>query len=73
MFARQKGQAAVSRKLAIVRDRVTVDAQKKIRQAERVLGNTVSVSTSAKKTVREAERVARESSKVCKAGVQPRG
>ncbi|CAM5163729.1 unnamed protein product [Eretmochelys imbricata] len=63
VFARQKGQAAVSRKLAIVRDRVTVDAQKKIRQAERVLGNTVSVSTSAKKTVREAERVARESSK----------
>ncbi|XP_073170381.1 laminin subunit gamma-3 isoform X2 [Lepidochelys kempii] len=63
VFARQKGQAAVSRKLAIVRDRVTVDAQKKIRQAERVLGNTVSVSTSAKKTVREAERVAKESSK----------
>ncbi|XP_044848953.1 laminin subunit gamma-3 [Mauremys mutica] len=63
VFVRQKGQAAVSRKLAIVRDRVIVDAQKKIRQAERMLGNTVSVSTAAKKTVREAEGVARESSK----------
>uniref|UniRef100_A0A8C3PCE1 Laminin subunit gamma-3 n=1 Tax=Chrysemys picta bellii TaxID=8478 RepID=A0A8C3PCE1_CHRPI len=68
VFVRQKGQAAVRRKLAIVRDRVIVDAQKKIRQAERMLGNTVSVSTAAKKTVREAEGVARESSKVCKAG-----
>uniref|UniRef100_A0A8C0GGQ0 Laminin subunit gamma-3 n=1 Tax=Chelonoidis abingdonii TaxID=106734 RepID=A0A8C0GGQ0_CHEAB len=68
VFVRQKGQAAVSRKLVIVRDRMIVDAQKKIRQAERMLGNTVSVSTTAKKTVREAEQVARESSKVCKAG-----
>uniref|UniRef100_A0A8C3TBV3 Laminin subunit gamma-3 n=1 Tax=Chelydra serpentina TaxID=8475 RepID=A0A8C3TBV3_CHESE len=68
VFVRQKGQAALSRKLAIVRDRVIVDAQKKVRQAERMLGNTVSVSTAAKKMVREAEGVARESSKVCKAG-----
>uniref|UniRef100_A0A452IMF2 Laminin subunit gamma-3 n=1 Tax=Gopherus agassizii TaxID=38772 RepID=A0A452IMF2_9SAUR len=63
MFVRQKGQAAMSRKLVIVRDRMIVDAQKKIRQAERMLGNTVSVSTTAKKTVKEAEQVARESSK----------
>uniref|UniRef100_A0A8C4VW64 Laminin subunit gamma-3 n=1 Tax=Gopherus evgoodei TaxID=1825980 RepID=A0A8C4VW64_9SAUR len=68
MFVRQKGQATVSRKLVIVRDRMIVDAQKKIKQAERMLGNTVSVSTAAKKTVKEAEQVARESSKVCKAG-----
>ncbi|XP_067398048.1 laminin subunit gamma-3 [Emydura macquarii macquarii] len=60
---RQKGQAAVSGRLAIARDRVIVDAQKKIKQAERMLRNTVSVSTAAKKTAGEAEGVARESSK----------
>ncbi|XP_024048677.2 laminin subunit gamma-3 [Terrapene carolina triunguis] len=70
VFVHQKGQAAVSRKLAIVRDRVIVDAQKKIRQAERMLGNTVSVSTAAKKTVREAEGVARESSKRSQAALR---
>ncbi|XP_074871196.1 laminin subunit gamma-3 [Carettochelys insculpta] len=63
MFVHQKGQAAVRRKLAILRDRVLLDAQKKIRQAERMLGNSVSVSTAAKKTVREADGVARENAK----------
>lgn len=63
VLVRQKGQAAVRRRLAVVRDRVVGDAQKKIRQAERMLGNSATVSAAAKRTVREAERVAGESSK----------
>uniref|UniRef100_A0A8D0H9C7 Laminin subunit gamma-3 n=1 Tax=Sphenodon punctatus TaxID=8508 RepID=A0A8D0H9C7_SPHPU len=60
-FVRQKGQAAVRRKMGIVRDRAIGDAQKKTKQAERILGNATSVSTMAKKTGHEAERIARES------------
>ncbi|XP_075762037.1 laminin subunit gamma-3 isoform X1 [Pelodiscus sinensis] len=63
VLVRQKGQAAVRRRLAVVRDRVVGDAQKKIRQAERMLGNSATVSAAAKRMVREAERVAGESSK----------
>lgn len=47
-----------------MRDRTMVEAQKKIKQAEKMLGNSLSVSSTARKKAGEAERVAAESSKV---------
>lgn len=47
-----------------MRDRTMVEAQKKIKQAEKMLGNSLSVSTAAKGTAGEAKQVAGESAKV---------
>lgn len=60
----RKGRAALSRRMALVRDRVMVEAQRKIKQAEKMLGNSVSTSTTAQRTAREAEQVSAESAKV---------
>uniref|UniRef100_A0A7M4FT88 Laminin subunit gamma 3 n=1 Tax=Crocodylus porosus TaxID=8502 RepID=A0A7M4FT88_CROPO len=62
-LVRQKSQATLSRKMAVVRDRAITDAQRKTKQAERMLGNAPSVSAMAKKTVKEVEIVTRESTK----------
>lgn len=63
-LVRQKSQAILSRKMAMVQDRAITDAQRKTKQAERMLGNAPSVSSMTKKTVKEVERVTRESTKV---------
>uniref|UniRef100_A0A493T5K2 Laminin subunit gamma 3 n=1 Tax=Anas platyrhynchos platyrhynchos TaxID=8840 RepID=A0A493T5K2_ANAPP len=63
VLGHRKGQAALSRRMAHVRDRTMVDAQKKIKQAEKMLGNSLSVSTAARRTAGEAEQVAGESTK----------
>uniref|UniRef100_A0A663N0S4 Laminin subunit gamma 3 n=1 Tax=Athene cunicularia TaxID=194338 RepID=A0A663N0S4_ATHCN len=64
VLGHRKGQAALSRKMALVRDRTMVEAQRKIKQAEKTLGNSLSISTAAQRTAREAERVSGESAKV---------
>ncbi|NXE09516.1 LAMC3 protein, partial [Lophotis ruficrista] len=70
VLGHQKGQAALSRRMALVRDRVMVEAQRKIKQAEKTLGNSLSISTTAKRTAREAERVSGESTKRAQAVLQ---
>lgn len=64
VLGHRKGQAALSRRTALVRDRTMVEAQKKIKQAEKMLGNSLSVSSTARRTAGEAEQVAGESAKV---------
>uniref|UniRef100_A0A8D0KSP3 Laminin subunit gamma 3 n=1 Tax=Strix occidentalis caurina TaxID=311401 RepID=A0A8D0KSP3_STROC len=64
VLGHRKGQAALSRKMALVRDRTMVEAQRKIKQAEKMLGNSLSISTAAQRTAGEAERVSGESAKV---------
>ncbi|NWI11131.1 LAMC3 protein, partial [Crypturellus soui] len=59
----RKGQAALSRRMALVQDRTMVEAQRKTKQAEKMLGNSLSVSTAARRTAGEAEQVAVESAK----------
>ncbi|XP_068512887.1 laminin subunit gamma-3 isoform X2 [Anas acuta] len=63
VLGHRKGQAALSRRMAHVQDRTMVEAQKKIKQAEKMLGNSLSVSTAAKGTAGEAKQVAGESAK----------
>ncbi|XP_010224857.1 PREDICTED: laminin subunit gamma-3-like [Tinamus guttatus] len=66
----RKGQAALSRRMALVRDRTMVEAQRKTKQAEKMLGNSLSISTTARKTAREAEQVAVESAERAQAVLQ---
>ncbi|XP_012576653.1 PREDICTED: laminin subunit gamma-3 [Condylura cristata] len=66
-FPRPKDQAVLSRKAGTVRDRLLADAEKKTKQAERMLGNAASVSSSAEKKGREAELLAKGSAKLAKA------
>ncbi|XP_061460229.1 laminin subunit gamma-3 [Rhineura floridana] len=61
--ARHKGQSPTNRKMAAVRDRAIVDAQRKIRQARRVLGSSLSVSAEARKTASDVESVTKEGAK----------
>ncbi|XP_068771115.1 laminin subunit gamma-3 [Struthio camelus] len=63
VLGRRKGQAALSRRMALVRDRTMVDAQKKTKQAEKMLGSSLSVSTTARRMAGEAEQVASQSAK----------
>ncbi|XP_066837050.1 laminin subunit gamma-3 isoform X1 [Anser cygnoides] len=70
VLGHRKGQAALSRRTALVRDRTMVEAQKKIKQAEKMLGNSLSVSTTARRTAGEAEQVAGESAKRAQAVLQ---
>ncbi|KFO92517.1 Laminin subunit gamma-3, partial [Buceros rhinoceros silvestris] len=66
----RKGRAALSRRMALVRDRTMVEAQRKIKQAEKMLENSVSTSTAAQRTAREAEQVSGESAKRAQAVLQ---
>ncbi|XP_067164993.1 laminin subunit gamma-3 [Apteryx mantelli] len=63
VLGHRKGQAALSRRMALVRDRTMVEAQRKTKQAEKMLGNSLSVSTTARRTAGEAKQVAGESAK----------
>uniref|UniRef100_A0A8C3KAX5 Laminin subunit gamma 3 n=1 Tax=Calidris pygmaea TaxID=425635 RepID=A0A8C3KAX5_9CHAR len=64
VLGHRKGQAALRRRMALVRDRAMAEAQRKIKQAERTLGNSLSISTTARRTAGEAEQVSGESAKV---------
>ncbi|KAF4789172.1 Laminin subunit gamma-3 [Turdus rufiventris] len=70
VLGHRKSQAALRRKMATVRDRVMVDAQRKIKQAEKTLGNSLSISTTAQRTAGEAEKVSEESAKRARAVLQ---
>lgn len=63
------------RKAGVVRGRLLADAKKKTKQAERMLGNAASVSSSAAEKGKEAELLAKSSAKVRdadgRAGVSP--
>lgn len=63
-FPRPKDQAALRRKAGTVRGRLLEDSRKKTKQAERMLGNAASVSSSATKKAKEAELLAQDSAKV---------
>ncbi|XP_075027084.1 laminin subunit gamma-3 [Calonectris borealis] len=66
----RKGQAALSRRMTLVRDRAMVEAQRKIKQAEKTLGNSLSISTAARRMAGEAEQVSGESAKKAVAVLQ---
>ncbi|XP_077778709.1 laminin subunit gamma-3 isoform X1 [Podarcis muralis] len=61
--ARHKRQSATNRKMTVVRDRAIAEAQKKTRQAQKILGDSFSVSAEAQKTANNAELVAKEGAK----------
>ncbi|NWX81279.1 LAMC3 protein, partial [Alca torda] len=70
VLGHQKGQAALSRRMTLVQDRAMVEAQRRIKQAEKTLGNSLSISTAAQRTSGEAEQVSRESAKRAQAVLQ---
>ncbi|NWY56691.1 LAMC3 protein, partial [Chionis minor] len=70
VLGHRKGQAALSRRMALVRDRAMAEAQRKIKQAEKMLGNSLSISTTARRTAGEAEQVSGESAKRAQAVLQ---
>ncbi|XP_054853247.1 laminin subunit gamma-3 [Eublepharis macularius] len=57
------GQSLMKRRVTVVRERVIADAQKKARQAKRVLGDSASVSAKAQKTAKEVESLTEEDAK----------
>lgn len=63
-FPSPKDRATLGRKAGVVRGRLLPDLKKKTKQAERMLGNAASVSSSAKKKGREAKTLAEDSAKV---------
>uniref|UniRef100_A0A8C5YDM1 Laminin subunit gamma-3 n=1 Tax=Microcebus murinus TaxID=30608 RepID=A0A8C5YDM1_MICMU len=66
-FPRPEDQAVLQGKAGVVRGRLLADAKKKTKQAERMLGNAASLSSSAKKKGREAELLAKGNAKLAKA------
>uniref|UniRef100_A0A8C9Q5L0 Laminin subunit gamma-3 n=1 Tax=Spermophilus dauricus TaxID=99837 RepID=A0A8C9Q5L0_SPEDA len=65
-FPRLKDQAALQRKAGVTRDRLLADAEKKTQQAERMLGNAASLSSSARKKSREAELSAKDNAQLAR-------
>ncbi|KAM6047471.1 laminin subunit gamma-3 isoform 1-T1 [Theristicus caerulescens] len=70
VLGHRKGQAALRRRMTHVRDRAMVEAQRKTKQAEKMLGNSLSISTAAQRTAGEAEQVSGESAKRAQAVLQ---
>ncbi|XP_075572638.1 laminin subunit gamma-3 [Pelecanus crispus] len=70
VLGHRKGQAALSRRMTFVRDRAMAEAQRKIKQAEKTLGNSLSISTTARRMAREAEQVSGETVKRAHAVLQ---
>ncbi|XP_031533075.2 laminin subunit gamma-3 isoform X2 [Vicugna pacos] len=66
-FPRPKDQATLRRKAGVIQDRLLADSKKKTKQAEKMLGNAASLSSSARKKGREAELLAKDSAKLAKA------
>ncbi|XP_023556020.1 laminin subunit gamma-3, partial [Octodon degus] len=69
-FPRPKDQATLWRTASMVRDRLLADTRRRTQQAERMLGNAASLSSSARKKSREAELLAKDSAKLAKASLQ---
>ena len=59
-----KEQAALKRKAGSIRTRLLEDTKRKTKQAERMLGNAASLSSSSKKKSKEAELMIKDSAKV---------
>ncbi|XP_071622239.1 laminin subunit gamma-3 isoform X2 [Heliangelus exortis] len=70
VLGHRKGRAGLSRRMTHVRDRTMVEAQRKLKQAEKMLGNSLSVSTTARRMAGEAEKVSGESAKRAQAVLQ---
>ncbi|XP_075375805.1 laminin subunit gamma-3 [Mycteria americana] len=70
VLGHRKGRAALSRRMTLVRDRAMAEAQRKIKQAEKMLGNSLSISTAAGRMAGEAEQVSGESAKRAHAVLQ---
>ncbi|KFO99072.1 Laminin subunit gamma-3, partial [Calypte anna] len=70
VLGHRKGQAGLSRRMTHVRDRTMVEAQRKLKQAEKMLGNSLSISTTARRMAGEAEKVSGESAKRAQAVLQ---
>ncbi|XP_009997287.1 PREDICTED: laminin subunit gamma-3 [Chaetura pelagica] len=66
----RKGQAALSRRMTHVRERAMMEAQRRIKQAEKTLGNSLSISATARRMAGEAEQVSGESAKRAQAVLQ---
>ncbi|KAM6170617.1 laminin subunit gamma-3 isoform 2-T2 [Rhynchocyon petersi] len=66
LFPQSKDQATLRRKAGGIQDRLLADTKKKTKQAERMMGNSVSVSASARKKGREAELLAKGNVKLAK-------
>ncbi|XP_042536810.1 laminin subunit gamma-3 [Dipodomys spectabilis] len=66
-FPQPRDRATLQRKASVVRGRVLADTKKKTKQAERMLGNAASLSSSARKKSREAELLAKDNAKLSKA------
>ncbi|KAL6061898.1 hypothetical protein STEG23_031517, partial [Scotinomys teguina] len=63
-FPLPKEQAALKKRAGSIRARLLEDTKRKTRQAERMLGNAASLSSSAKKKSREAELMSKDNAKV---------
>ncbi|XP_069729416.1 LOW QUALITY PROTEIN: laminin subunit gamma-3 [Phaenicophaeus curvirostris] len=70
VLGHRKAQAALRRRMTLVRDRTMVEARRKIKQAEKMLGNSLSLSTTAQRMAREAEQISGESAKRAQAVLQ---
>ncbi|XP_012876743.1 PREDICTED: laminin subunit gamma-3 [Dipodomys ordii] len=66
-FPQPRDRATLQRKASVVRGRLLADTKKKTKQAERMLGNAASLSSSARKKSREAELLAKDNAKLSKA------
>ncbi|KAM6182134.1 laminin subunit gamma-3 [Erethizon dorsatum] len=69
-FPQPKDQAVLRRRAGMVRDRLLVDTRRKTQQAERMLGNAASLSSSARKKSREAEMLAKDNAKLARASLR---
>lgn len=59
-----KEQAALKKKAGSIRTRLLEDTKRKTKQAERMLGNAASLSSSTKKKSKEAELMSKDNAKV---------
>lgn len=64
LIADPKGRAAVKRKRLAVQGKGIAETQRKIRQAQRVLGNSGPVSAKAFEVARDGESVSKKNAKV---------
>ncbi|XP_021510381.2 laminin subunit gamma-3 isoform X2 [Meriones unguiculatus] len=66
-FPLPKEQAALKRKAGTIRTRLLEETKRKTKQAERMLGNAASLSSSAKKKSKEAELMSKDNAKLARA------
>lgn len=66
-FPLPKERAALKRKAGSIRTRLLEDTKRKTKQAERMLGNAASLSSSSKKKSKEAELMSKDSAKLTRA------